>query len=745
MGVEQLPVPVGKSARAVLRRAEELLRAAGALREEHQRALDAVRKAVAGLEAELARAELAALPLARLRDVTRGQLRESAVVALERAGYLSVGQVLEAEPYHLRGVPGIGAQTVGQARAAAEQLARATAEAVAVRIDVDAKDDPRHNALVLALNRLLLAGPGIADAIAVAERTIQALRPHSEGAKPTRSRWQLLLAGKEGRATAKAELRALLGALAEADADGVRLTIDQAATDLLRGPEQPDRAWLDFEVRAAEYYTLLARVVDRPQDRASTEGFIPGGLADEARAQPLDESLLDVSLRGYQAFGARFALARRRVLLGDEMGLGKTVQAIAALAHLRAAEGATHCVVVCPVGVLINWMREVESRSGLTAYRAHGPGRAAAFAAWVEHGGVLVTTFDLLRTLKIPARLPLGMLVVDEAHYIKNPQTLRAKSVLTLMRRKTTGRVLFLTGTPMQNHVGEFRSLVGYLNPDVARSMRHEQAAADSRVFRSAVAPCYLRRNQPDVLAELPGVIHADEWEEFSDSDRAAYLRAVSEGNFMAMRRAAYGDPARSAKLRRLRELVTEAAENGLKVVVFSTFLEVLATARHALDASEPGSDLSPSPGLSPSRVVGPLTGELPADQRQAMVDEFTDAPGHAVLLAQIRTGGTGLNLQAASVVVLCEPQLNPALEAQAVARAHRMGQVRRVQVHRLLATDSVDQRLLDILKRKQDDFDVYARRSEVAESVAEAVDISEASLARRIVEDEQLRLSLKA
>ncbi|MFP3992077.1 DEAD/DEAH box helicase [Streptomyces sp. E11-3] len=735
MGPQDEPVPVGKRARAVLQQADALRQAAQAVCEDHRGALDAVRRAVAGLEEELVRAELVTMPLARLREVTRGQLREGAVEALERAGYGSVGRVREAEPYDLRAVPGIGAQSAGQAQAAAEQLARATAEAVAVRIDVDAKDSPQHRDLVLALNRLLLAGPAIADAVAVAERTAQALEPHIEGARATRSRWQLLLAGKEGRAKARSELRALFDALAGAEADDVRLTIDQAATDLLRGPERPDRAWLDFEVRAAEYYTLLARVVDRPQDRASTEGFIPRTLAEEVRAQPLDESLLNVSLRGYQAFGARFALARRRVLIGDEMGLGKTIQAIAALAHLSAAEDATHHVVVCPVGVLINWIREIESRSELSAHRAHGQDRRAAFAAWVERGGALVTTFDLLRTLKIPARLPLGLLVVDEAHYIKNPDTLRAKSVLTLMRRKVPCRVLFVTGTPMQNHVDEFRSLVRYLSPEVARTMRHEYATADSRVFRSAVAPCYLRRNQPDVLAELPGVIHADEWEEFSDSDRAAYRRAVAEGNFMAMRRAAYTEPTGSAKLNRLRELVTEAAENNLKVVVFSTFLEVLATAHKALDSAGPG----------PRSVVGLLSGELPADRRQSLVDEFTRTPGHAVLLAQIRTGGTGLNLQAASVVVLCEPQLTPALESQAVGRAHRMGQVRRVQVHRLLATDSLDQRLLEVLKRKQDDFDVYARRSEVAESVAEAVDISEASLARRIVEDEQLRLSLTA
>jgi hypothetical protein len=112
------------------------------------------------------------------------------------------------------------------------------------------------------------------------------------------------------------------------------------------------------------------------------------------------------------------------------------------------------------------------------------------------------------------------------------------------------------------------------------------------------------------------------------------------------------------------------------------------------------------------------------------------------VLLAQIEAGGVGLNLQAASVVVLCEPQVKPTVEHQAVARAHRMGQVRPVQVHRLLATGGVDQRLLEILENKSRLFDAYARRSDVAEATPDAVDVSDGALARRIVEDEQLRLA---
>jgi SNF2 family DNA or RNA helicase len=243
------------------------------------------------------------------------------------------------------------------------------------------------------------------------------------------------------------------------------------------------------------------------------------------------------------------------------------------------------------------------------------------------------------------------------------------------------------------------------------------------------VAPVYLRRNQEDVLTELPDLVQIDEWEEFGRVDGEAYRDAVMSGNFMAMRRAAFADPEHSAKLQRLVEIADEAGDNDHKVVVFSYFRDVLATVHAALGP----------------RAFGPLTGDVPPTQRQALVDEFTAADGHAVLVSQIQAGGVGLNMQAASVVVLCEPQVKPTMEFQAIARAHRMGQVRKVQVHRLLIENSVDQRMLEILDSKTHLFDAYARRSDLADSTPDAVDISEVELARRVVAAEQERLAVQA
>ncbi|MBO4260507.1 DEAD/DEAH box helicase [Streptomyces griseorubiginosus] len=727
---EARTAPVGLRAREVCARGTRLYDAARTVLEDHARALEAVRSALAPLRDELVAKELESIPVARLKDATEGRLR---LAAVEAAGFTTVRSVYEAGRFQLRQIPGVGAQTADQALAAAGQIARAVEETVSVRIDVD-HPEPRTTALVVALHRLVEAGPELRRAVDIAEGLDRALRELLPAARPATGRLRLALAGHRRKEAALAATARLSELVADADAKGTPLQLAQASTDLLRGPASDIEAWVDFELRSAEYYSQLAEVSEHRTDEAAAEGFLPSEVARRVHAQSLDDTHRRVSLRGYQSFGARFALAQRRVVLGDEMGLGKTVQAIAALAHL-AAQGQTHFLVVSPASVLINWTREIRSRSTLRAVPVHGPDRQDAYAEWRERGGVALTTFDLLHTLPAPERAARGgtardggvpgMLVVDEAHYVKNPDTRRARSIAAWTR--ACDRVLFLTGTPMENRVEEFRTLVRYLQPDLVPEIHDSHAVAGPHVFRRSVAPAYLRRNQQDVLTELPALLHTDEWEEFSAADQDAYRTAVAEGNFMAMRRAAYADPEKSAKLQRLGELVAEAEANGLKVVVFSYFRDVLAAVRQALGEG----------------TFGPISGGVPAARRQRLVDDFTAADGHAVLLAQIEAGGVGLNLQAASVVVLCEPQVKPTLEHQAVARAHRMGQVRPVQVHRLLATDSVDERLLRILENKDRLFDAYTRRSDTADATPDAVDISDATIARRIVEEEQRRLAV--
>lgn len=724
IGPEPVEPAVGGRVRPVLAAAEQLHTAARAVAADHAGALDAVRAALWPLQTGLVAEALREIPIAQLREATGGRLR---LGALEEAGYTSVGSVHDAQPYALRRVPGVGEQTVAQAVAAARQIARAVEETVTVRIDPD-RPTPQTTALVRALYAVVAAGPDARRAVESAVRLGERLGELRTAAGPGRNRLRMLFARAEKRtrvAAAVTELRALT---ADAIARGLPLAFAQTSTDLLRIPGSDIEAWVDFELRSAEYYSLLAAVSGRVPDRDASEGFVPAEIADRVNAQSLDESHLRVSLRGYQSFGARFALSQRRSILGDEMGLGKTVQAIAALAHL-AAHGNARFLVVCPASVLINWEREVRQRSTLRVVPVYGPTRQDAFADWRETGGVAITTFDGLKSLPGPTDAgAVGMLVVDEAHYAKNPETARSRAIAGWAEH--ADHVLFLTGTPMENRVEEFRALVRYLQPGLLPAVNGRNTLAGSRAFRKAVAPAYLRRNQVDVLTELPALLRVEEWEEFSAADRAAYRDAVAAGNFMRMRRAAYVCADDSAKLERLRELVAEAAENGLKVVVFSFFRDVLATVGDTLDGE---------------RRFGPIDGAVPAARRQEMVDAFSAVSGHAVLLAQIQAGGTGLNMQAASVVVICEPQIKPTMEHQAEARVNRMGQVRTVQVHRLLSPDSVDQRMLDILADKSRLFDAFARRSDVAESTPDAVDVSDVSMARRIVEDEQRRWAASA
>ena len=348
-----------------------------------------------------------------------------------------------------------------------------------------------------------------------------------------------------------------------------------------------------------------------------------------------------------------------------------------------------------------------------------------------------ITTFDSLKSLAAPNGVEIALLVVDEAHYVKNPGAQRTTVVQTWVGR--ANRTLYLTGTPMENRVEEFRTLVGQLQPEVAASIRAVDGVAGADRFRRAVAPVYLRRNQDDVLDELPPRIESEDWVELAGADFTAYRAAVTAGSFMAMRRAAYapGSVAGSAKLARLVQIVDEAAGNGRKVVVFSYFRDVITAVQ----------------GVLGDLVIGSITGAVAPILRQQLVDQFTARRQAAVLVSQIEAGGVGLNMQAASVVILAEPQWKPTTEDQAIARCHRMGQIRPVEVHRLLAEDSVDQRMLEILAGKATLFDEYVRRSELKEATPDAVDISgvgvarevasQAELERRIVAAEQRRLRI--
>ena len=419
---------------------------------------------------------------------------------------------------------------------------------------------------------------------------------------------------------------------------------------------------------------------------------VPAELAQAVNARKLDLSLLRATLRPYQTFGTKYILTQRYSLLGDEMGLGKTMQAIAAMAALKA-EGGTHFLVVCPASVLVNWCREVEKHSMLPVTEIHGGDKAEELRDWLSQGGVAVTTYETARAFTLPEGFYLDMLVADEAHYVKNPTALRTRALIRLCDR--SDHVLFMTGTPLENNVDEMCALLDILNPETALKARELKYLSNAPQFRESIANVYLRRTREDVLTELPEKIEKDQWCRPTAEDWKGYFAHVMAKNFMGMRRIGWHteELSKSSKAQRLCELISQARQEGRKVLVFSYFRD---TAEKVLR-------------LAGANAFGPINGSVPSAKRQQIVDEFSAAADGAVLVCQITAGGTGLNIQSASVVIFCEPQIKPSLETQAISRAYRMGQARSVVVHRLLCEGSIDEEMVSLLRDKQELFDSFA------------------------------------
>ena len=468
-------------------------------------------------------------------------------------------------------------------------------------------------------------------------------------------------------------------------------------------------AFADYEKNSAAYYALLEKFSGNAPASRLVYGSLPQQLAQEISAE---ETYLDDfrgDLRAYQHFGVQYILHQKKVLLGDEMGLGKTIQAIGVMAHLDHLSDKARFLVVCPASVMVNWCREIRRFSNISAWLLHGPDLDKNYSGWELSGGAAITNYESLRriTHRIDERLALDLLVVDEAHYIKNPDAQRTRFLKRLTDESQ--RILLMSGTPLENRVNEMCELIGFVRPDLAGEVRSFAGLRKSEQFREMLSPVYLRRQADQVLEELPDLIVNEEWCALSAEDTAAYAQAVLAGNFMAMRRVSFlsDDMTRSAKAQRLAELCKEAGEDGKRVVVYSFFRETLRKAASILREN----------------AVGEITGSTPPRERQALIDRFSDSPGGSILLCQIQAGGTGLNIQAASVVIFCEPQIKPSLEKQAIARVYRMGQARSVLVYHLLCENTVDESVRLILEEKEAEFSLYADESAMAEAEAGLAD----------------------
>ncbi len=611
--------------------------------------------------------------------------------ALHEAGIKNLWQLYEMPEHNIIRIEGIGEQSAQRIKNTVNELAKNTESALRVRVSLS---DPASHPLILALYDWVELKPLCDRSAALRKQHERRLRAAMNDVRALQNPLTRLLTFGKRKNQALESWDYLSRQQSGAFSDSSSEVILRYRT--LSG-QTKDQKLAAFEKNAAVYIAALDQYL--PAVRQDEKTFLAKELVDEIeRIQP-DLRLLNATLRGYQSFGCKYILHQKRVLLGDEMGLGKTMQAIAAIAA-QAAAGRTHFLVVCPASVLINWRREVEKFCAISVMTVHGPDRDAAFASWQAQGGVAVTTYETISRLTLPEGFHFDMLVVDEAHYAKNPKARRTKSVSLLC--DAAENVLFMTGTPLENNVEEMCALVRLLDFGLSEDLKKLTSIAQAQKFRETLAPVYLRRVREDVLTELPDLIEKDQWCDMGKAEKLRYAKAVAGGNFADMRRVSWhvDDPAESGKALRLMELCDAARENRRKVIVFSFFLSTLDVAEKLLA----------------DRCAGRITGAVAPAERQAILDRFKEAPDGAALLCQIQAGGTGLNIQSASVVIFCEPQIKPSLETQAVARAYRMGQLRDVLSYRLLCEKTIDEKILKLLTEKQQQFDSFAEESVIAE-----------------------------
>lgn len=446
----------------------------------------------------------------------------------------------------------------------------------------------------------------------------------------------------------------------------------------------------------------------------------------EAAAQPAG---FVGQLRDYQRDGLGWMEFLRRFSFGgclaDDMGVGKTAQVLALLEKRRAAhtagEPAPPSLVVVPKSLVFNWAEEAARFTPeLRILNYTGTGRNSEN---FESCDVVLTTYGTVR--REAARLKdfeFDYVVLDEAQAIKNAATESAKAVRLLRARHR----LALSGTPVENHLGELFSLFEFLNPGMLGTASVLKLA--STVWRNpdehtrallahALRPFILRRTKEQVARELPSkteqTIHCEMeppqrklYDELRQHYRAALLRRLDKEGLaklkiqvlealLRLRQAACHpgliDPERSgeasAKLDILQHKLREVMEEGHKALVFSQFTSFLKIVRERLDQDE----------IAYEYLDGATV------DRQARVERFQSDPECRLFLISLKAGGLGLNLTAAEYVFLLDPWWNPAVEAQAIDRAHRIGQTRQVVAYRLIARDTVEEKVLELQRTKRD------------------------------------------
>jgi hypothetical protein len=436
-------------------------------------------------------------------------------------------------------------------------------------------------------------------------------------------------------------------------------------------------------------------------------------------------------LRGYQSVGLGWLLGMRRLgmgaLLADDMGLGKTVQLIAYLLD-RSDEPEAPALIVCPASVMGNWQRELHRFApDLTVRLHHGPDRTRSIDDLLDCD-VVLTSYSLLpRDKRLLAEAEWRVVVLDEAQQVKNPLTRGAQAARSLAARHR----IALTGTPIENRLDELWSILHFLNPGLLDTRtafrrrfaspieRHGDPAATQRL-RDVTSPFILRRHKSDpaVLPELPPRQVSNEYCTLTMEQAALYQATIDamlrdvrgatgierRGHVLALLTRlkqvcnhpahALGRPGvmggRSGKLDRLVEMLAEAMDEGDSALVFTQYAVMGRMLSDHLTRT-----------LEIDRLY--LDGSTPIPERERVVERFQAENGGArVLVMSLRAGGLGLNLTNASHVFHFDRWWNPAVEDQASDRAHRIGQTRVVQVHRMICAGTIEERIDELIEAKR-------------------------------------------
>jgi superfamily II DNA or RNA helicase len=461
-------------------------------------------------------------------------------------------------------------------------------------------------------------------------------------------------------------------------------------------------------------------------------------LAESQDLTPDPPITLSAELRDYQLDGYRWL---RRLAewgmggcLADDMGLGKTVQTLAALID-RAEEGPA--LVIAPTSVGFNWVRECERFAPTLRPILYRETDRAEALENLRGGDVLIVSYGLLlRDVEKLAEIEWGTLVLDEAQKIKNAVTKSAQAVRQIEAKWR----LALTGTPLENHLGELWSIFRATCPGLlgswdrfrerfAEPIERQKDPHQRRALSRLIRPFILRRTKSEVLEELPQRTEMIRTAEMTAAERQRYEAArlaaladlagigdnagIGDDEHRSGKPAAGKDrrfevlaaltrlrqlachpklvdadwPGGSAKLELFMEIVQELRESGHRALVFSQFVQHLSLIRGALDAA----------GITYQY----LDGQTPPKERERRVDAFQRGAGELFLIS-LKAGGTGLNLTAADYVIHMDPWWNPAVEDQATDRAHRIGQTRPVTVYRLVAKDTIEEQILALHASKR-------------------------------------------